>query len=204
MKKTLSPRTIALIGMLTAIAAVLMILDFPIVFIAPTFYKFDFSEIPVLIGAFSMGPLAGVIIELIKVLLNFLLNGTVTGGVGELANFIMGCAFILPAGIIYKFKHNKKGAFIGLVAGTIVLTAVGSLINAFVLLPVYSQVFGMDISAFVAMGSEIFSSVDSLATFVLFCVAPFNLFKGVICSIITALLYKKVSYVIKAFRDKRI
>src|SRR5574344_812846 len=110
-------RTMVQIAMLSAVATVLMLVEFPLPFIAPSFYELDFSEVPVLIGAFAMGPLAGAIIELIKILLNFVLNGTMTAGVGELANFLMGCAFVVPAGIIYKKSKTKKNAVIGMVTG---------------------------------------------------------------------------------------
>ena len=102
-------RTMVQIAMLSAVATVLMLVEFPLPFIAPSFYELDFSEVPVLIGAFAMGPLAGAIIELIKILLNFVLNGTMTAGVGELANFLMGCAFVVPAGIIYKKSKCRRG-----------------------------------------------------------------------------------------------
>ena len=201
MKKNFSARGIAIIGVMSAIAGVLSLLDFPIPFIAPSFYKFDFSEIPVLVVAFAMGPIAGVITEFVKVLLNLLLNGTVTAYVGELANFVMGCAFILPAGIIYKINHTRKGALIGMGAGTIFMAVVSALMNAFILLPTYANVFGIPLDGIIGQGSGIFSFVDSLLTFVIFCTIPFNLFKGIICSLITFLLYKKVSFVIKDIRD---
>ena len=101
-------RMLVQIAMLSAVAAVLMLIEFPLPFIAPSFYELDFSEVPVLIGAFAMGPLAGAVIELIKVLLNFVLNGTVTAGVGELANFLIGCAFVVPAGILYRKNKSRK------------------------------------------------------------------------------------------------
>ena len=94
-------RTLAQIAMLGAVATVLMLVEFPLPFIAPPFYELDFSEVPILVGAFAMGPLAGVAIEAIKILLNFVINGTITAGVGEFANFILGCAFLLPASLIY-------------------------------------------------------------------------------------------------------
>ena len=100
-------RNLVQVAMLGAVAGVLMNFEFPIPILAPPFYQMDFSEVPVLLGAFAMGPVAGVVIELIKVLLHFVLHGTMTAGVGELANFIFGCAFAVPAGLIYRY-HNKK------------------------------------------------------------------------------------------------
>ena len=204
MKKIFSARGIALIGIMSAIAAAITLLDFPLPFIAPPFYKFDFSEVPVLIVTFAMGPIAGVIVELIKILLNLLINGTVTMYVGELANFVIGCAFILPAGIVYKFNHTKKGAVIGIGVGIIFMVIVGALINAFILIPTYSKIYGMPLESIIELGGNIFSYVTSLFTFVIFCTVPFNLIKGTLCGLLTFFLYKKVSFIIKDFRDKRI
>ena len=131
------------IAMLGAIATVLMLFEIPLPF-APAFYQIDLSEVPILIGCFSMGPLAGAAIEFLKILLNFLINGTITAGVGELANFIVGCALVLPAGFIYKYHKTKKNAMIGMAAGTAAMTIVGGFMNAFVLLPLYAAAFGGD------------------------------------------------------------
>ena len=130
MKKLFTTKNLALMAIFAAIAAILMVLiEIPVVFIAPSFYKLDFSEIPILIGTFIMGPVSGIIMEAIKIVLKILLKGTTTGYVGELANFCIGCCLVVPAGIIYKFKKSKKGAFIGIVVG-IVLMAVGYLLLA--------------------------------------------------------------------------
>ena len=185
-------RTIAQIGMLSAIATVLMLFEIPLPF-APAFYEIDFSEVPVLVGCFVMGPLAGAVIELVKILLNLVINGTITAGVGEAANFLIGCALCVPAGIIYKRKRSRSGALIGLAVGTIFMTAIGCVLNAFILLPAYATVFGMPIDALVEMGSAINASITGLSTFVMFAVAPFNLLKGVLVSLIVLLIYKKIS-----------
>ena len=187
---------IAQIGMLGAIAVVLMLFEIPLPF-APSFYEIDFSEVPVLIGCFSMGPLAGVLIEMIKIILNLCINGSVTAGVGELANFVIGCALVLPAAFIYKRKKTKKGAVIGLIAGTLFMTISGCFINAYVMLPTYAKAFGMPIDALVGMGSAINASITDLFTFVMFAVVPFNLLKGVLVSIIVLLIYKKISPILK-------
>ena len=105
--KKLKTREITTIGMLGAIATVLMLFEIPLPF-APSFYEIDFSEVPVLVGCFAMGPIAGVLIELVKIVLNFVINGTVTAGVGEVANFIIGISFCVPAGLIYRHKKSKK------------------------------------------------------------------------------------------------
>lgn len=195
-QKKINTKMIAQIGMLGAIAVVLMLFEIPLPF-APSFYEIDFSEVPVLIGCFTMGPMAGVLIELIKIILNLCINGSVTAGVGELANFVIGCALVLPAAFIYKRKKTKKGAVIGLVTGTLFMTISGCFINAYVMLPTYAKAFGMPIEALVEMGSAVNASITDLFTFVMFAVVPFNLLKGVLVSIIVLLIYKKISPILK-------
>lgn len=190
-------RMMAQMGMLSAIAVVLMLFEIPLPF-APSFYEIDFSEVPVLIGCFTMGPLAGAIIELLKILLNFAINGTATAGVGEVANFLIGCAFVIPAAVIYKKKRTRTGAIIGMVTGTLFMTFIGCFLNAFVLLPTYAKAFGMPIDALVGMGTAVNSRITSLTTFVIFAVAPFNLLKGFLVSLIVFLIYKKISPILKA------
>lgn len=184
------------VGMLAAIAVVLMLFDIPLPF-APSFYQIDLSELPVLVGAFAMGPLAGVLIELVKVLLNLVINGTSTAFVGEFANFIIGCALIVPAALVYQRKKTRKSAIIGMALGTVIMAGVGGLINAFVLLPAYAAAFGMPIDALVGMGTAVNAAITNLPTFCLFAVVPFNLLKGVVVSVITLLLYKHISRILK-------
>ena len=189
-------RKIAFAGMFAAIAAVLMFLEFPLPF-TPPFYKLDFSEIPVLLETFSLGPVAGVVIEFLKILVKTLIKGTSTAFVGELANFIIGCAFVLPAGLIYKARKTRNGAILGLTVGVLVMTIMGCFINAFVLLPVYAAAFHMPIEELVKMGTAVNGNVNNLFTFVMLCVAPFNLIKGVVVSVLTFLIYKRVSRLVK-------
>ena len=196
-KKKLNTKKVAQIGMLSAIAVVLMLFEIPLPF-APSFYEIDFSEVPVLIGAFSMGPMAGVLIEMIKIILNICINGTMTAGVGELANFVIGCALVLPAAFIYKVKKTKKSALIGLVVGTVFMTVSGCFINAYVMLPTYAKAFGMPIEALVQMGTAVNAKITDLLTFVMFAVVPFNLLKGVLVSVIVFLIYKKISPILKS------
>jgi riboflavin transporter FmnP len=190
-------RTMVQIAMLSAVAAVLMLWDFPLP-IAPSFYKLDFSEVPVLIGSFAMGPLAGAGIELIKILINLVVNGTDTMFVGELANLLIGCALVVPAGLIYRKHKTRRHAIFGMLTGIVCMTVVGAAVNAFMLLPAYGAAFGMNVSAFVGMGQAIIPAVDSLFKFCLLIVAPFNLLKGVVVSVITLLLYKHISRLLKS------
>lgn len=195
----ISIRTMVTVGMLGAISVILMMFSIPLWF-APSFYKIDLSEVPVLVGAFALGPVAGVLIELIKILLHLLFQGTQTAGVGDFANFVIGCCFVLPAAVVYQRKRTKKGAVIGLVSGTVIMTVSGCFINAFLLLPAYAAAFGMPIDSLVAMGTAVNASITNLLTFALFAVAPFNIVKGVVVSVITVLLYKHISPILKGSR----
>lgn len=193
-------RKLVEIGMLGAIATVLMLFEFPIPFIAPPFYELDFSEVPVLVGAFALGPMAGASIELVKILINLLINGTATAFVGEIGNYLLGCSFIIPAALIYKKRKTKKNALIAMVIGTIVMTVFGCFLNAYVLLPTYATAFGMPIDAIVGMGSAINANINDVMTFVIIAVAPFNIIKGIIVSVITLLIYKHISPILKGNR----
>ena len=192
-------RTITQIAMLGALAGVLMNFEFPIPFLAPSFYQIDFSEIPVLVGSFAMGPLAGVLIELVKILVHLVTKGTMTAGVGDVANFIFGCTFVVPAGLIYRLHHTKsrKHAVMGMAAGTILTTVASCLINAFVLLPAYGKAFGMPVQAFVEMGTAIHSSIHSLLGFVVLIIVPFNLIKYILTSVIVFFIYKRIRVILK-------
>lgn len=187
-----SAKVIAKVGVLSAVATVLMLFDFPLWF-APNFYQLDFSEVPVLLGAFALGPVAGIAIEFVKILINFVLNGTDTGGIGEFANFVVGCSFIIPAGYIYKHKKSFSTAIVAMLVGTLGLTIVGSIMNYYLLLPVYAAVYGAPIQAFIDMGNLLNPYITDLKTLVLYAVVPFNLFKGVVVSAITLLIYKRIS-----------
>jgi len=194
--KLFSIRNMSIIGMLSAVSTVVMLFEFPLWF-APSFYKLDASEVIVLIGAFALGPVAGIIIEFLKIVLNLLINSTTTAYVGEIANFLIGCSLIVPASLIYKKHKTIKFAVIGLVIGTISLTIFSVLMNYFVLLPVYSHFYGAPIDAFIGMGKKVNPYICDLKTLVFFAVAPFNLVKGVLSSLITILVYKKLSPIIK-------
>ena len=185
-------RRVSIVGICGAIAAVLHILDFPLLFMAPEFYKLDFSEVPVLLCGFYLGPSATVACEGVKILLKLLLKGTSTAFVGDFANFVVGCSLVLPAAVIYHARKTRNGAIFGMVAGTLTLTVFGSAFNAVYLLPKFSQLFGLPMDSIIAMGSAVHAGVEDVTTFVLLCVAPLNLLKGVVVSLLTMLLYKRV------------
>ena len=186
-------RRVSIIGICAAIATVLHMLDFPLLFLAPEFYKLDFSELPVMLCGFYLGPSAVVICEAVKILLKLLLKGTSTAFVGDFANFAVGCSLVLPATIIYHLHKSKRSAIIGLVIGTVILTVFGSAFNAIYLLPKFSQLYGLELSAIIAMGSKINAGIRDITTFVMLAVAPLNLIKGAAVSVLTMLLYKRIA-----------
>lgn len=196
-EKIFTTRKIAMIGMFSAIASVLMLFEFPMPF-APDFYKLDFSELPALIGAYAFGPAAGIMIEFCKIMLKLLFKSTSTAFVGELANFAVGCSFILPASIIYLFNKNKKTALVGSITGTLVMTVFGTAFNAVYLLPKFAQLFGMPLDVLIGIGTEINKYITDISTFVIMAVAPLNLIKGTAVSAITLAVYKKLSPILKA------
>ncbi len=186
-------RRVSIIGICAAIATVLHMLDFPLLFLAPEFYKLDFSELPVLLCGFYLGPSATVACEGVKILLKILFKGTSTAFVGDFANFVVGCSFVLPATIWYHAHKSKHSAVIGLVLGTVSMAVLGSAFNAVYLLPKFAELYGMPLDAIIASGTAIWSGVHNVTTFVMLCVAPLNLVKGTVVSILTMLLYKRVA-----------
>ncbi len=190
--KLMTTRNMAKMGILGAVAGVLMLLEIPLPF-APAFYEIDLSEVAVFLGTFAMGPVAGIIIEAVKILVNLVITGTATAGVGEFANFLIGCCLVVPAGIIYKRNKNIKNAIIGMVAGILCMTVAGALLNYFLLIPVYAKAFGIPVEAIVEMGTKINPKINSLGDLILLANVPFNLLKGVLSGIITFLIYKKLS-----------
>lgn len=178
----------AKIAVLSAAAAVVMLLELPV-----AFYRLDLSEVFVLLGGFSMGPLVAVCIELIKNLLNLLLNGTITGGVGELANFLMGCAFTVPAALLYRRHKSRRNAILGCLLGAGCLVAAAVPLNLFVLIPAYCAAFHMETADIVRMGAALIPAVDSIGRLILFITVPFNIVKALLSSLITVMVYKKLS-----------
>ncbi|NLM55984.1 MAG: ECF transporter S component [Clostridiales bacterium] len=192
-KKRVSLRTIAKIGILAAVSFVLMFIEV-VVFPAVPFYKLDISQSVVMIGGFALGPVAAVIINFIKSLLHLTVSSS--AGVGEIADFITGICLTVPAAIIYKRKKTRGRALIGMGVGIITMTIAAVLANYYILLPFFSAMFNIDIANIVAMGTKMFPSVDTVFEFLLLCTAPFNIIKGIVCSFVCYLLYKRVSKVL--------
>jgi len=193
MRKVSPARRVSIIGICSAIATVLHVLDFPLLFVAPDFYKLDFSELPVLLCGFYLGPSATVACEGVKILLKLVVKSTSTAFVGDFANFVVGCSFVLPATFLYHAHKSKHSAIIGLIVGTLSMSILGSAFNAIYLLPKFAQLYGMPLDAIIALGAKVHAGVTNVTTFVILCVAPLNIIKGVSVSIMTMLLYKRVA-----------
>ena len=181
---------IAVTAMLSAAATVLMFLEFPIPFLIPPFVEMDFSELPALLAAFSLGPVSGVVVCFVKnVIKGLLFSGT--SGVGELCNFLLGVCFIIPAGVIYKYKKTRSGALIGALAGAATM-ALGSIpVNYFISYPVYTVFMPLD--AIIGMYQEIYPGVDGLLACLIIFNAPFTLLKGLLDTALCFLIYKPLS-----------
>lgn len=186
-KPFLTVRDMTTIAILSAISAILFMIEIPIVL----FYKLDVSSLPVLLGTFAMGPIQGLMIQAVKSLLGLLHSSS--QGVGELADFIMGAAMLLPAGLVYQKMKSRKGAVIGMAVGTLVATIAGVLSNLYIMIPFYSVAYHMPIEQIIAMGQELIPAIDSEFKFVLLITAPFNLFKWIVISILTGIAYKPLS-----------
>lgn len=188
---------IVCVALLGALAGVLMLFEISLPIIAPTFYKIDLSDVAALFGGFALGPLSGVLICLLKVLISIVLDGTSTAFVGEFAAFLMDGTFVLVSSLFYKSVHNKKGAIISLAIGTICLAIVSIFTNYYLMIPAYVKFMNFPLEAIIGLGQTVNHSVDSLWTLVLFCTLPFNLIKGLIISAVTFVLYKRVSPLLK-------
>ncbi len=176
------------------IGFILMMLEFPLSFIIPSFIKFDFSELPALITAFSIGPFWGVAVCLIKNLLHLFVGST--AGVGELSNFVLGAVFVFVAGAVYKRKKTRRGALIGTLAGAFSMAFISVLTNYFFVYPIYAKML-IPMEAIIGMYQAILPSVDGLFEALLIFNFPFNLVKGLIDAAICFLIYKKLSPVLK-------
>ena len=183
-------RNLVKVGILAAMSFILMFFQFPIP-VAPPFMKVDLADVPSLIGGFSMGPVYGVLIQLIKNILN--LSKTSTYGVGEISNFVVGGLFVFVSASIYKRNKTKKNATIAMICGVLVMSLAATLSNAFVIFPLYGKAMGVDMGAFVAMANKTNALVKSYFTMMIFAIVPFNLIKGFIEILVTKLLYKHVS-----------
>lgn len=187
--RILSTQKMVRISILAVIGAILTILNMDVPGF-PTFLSIDLGNIPAVIGAITMGPLPAVFIELIRNLIKFILDSS-TGGIGEFANFMMGIGYIIPFAIIYNKMPNKKGFLIGAIIGTIIMTIMGAILNYFVLIPLFSVLMG-GLDLIISMASMANSSITDLRTLILLAIIPFNIFKGIVITVVGYLLYRSL------------
>ena len=205
--KSSNPQSISTTARLTitamfgALAALLMLFELPIFFTLP-FIKLDFSDVPVILGAYMLGPLWGCVIGVIKIALNFVLNGTITGGIGELANLMFTLAYVLPASLIYRIKRTKGGAVVSLISATIVASVIAVILDWFVVFPVYMKVFGLDMPTLLAMSTENNPLVKNAGSLMWFSVFPANLLKYACASVITFFVYSPLRKLINSVTHK--
>ena len=194
-EKFFTTRNLVSCAMLAACATILTYIEFP-TFIAPGFYRFNVSDLPALIGAFAMGPLAGVLIEFVRSLIMLFVNPmNPSMGIGELSNFVLGCAFVVPAALIYRHKKTKGNAILALAISGVFMSIIGAVVNAFVLIPMYTKI--MSIEDILSQVPTFLPFVDSVFELCLICVLPFNLIKALVVSVITIFIYKPLSVLIK-------
>lgn len=183
------------VAMLSVIGFVLMYFQLPLTFVAPPFMKLDISDLPVLMGAFTMGPVYGIIIAALKNLMHIIFKGTMTAGVGELSNFIISSTFAVVSSYIYRKHKTYKGAVLSMTVGVLAMTILAMTSNYFVVFPLYGKVMPME--AIIAMGSAITPRIKGLFTMMIYSVLPFNLIKGFTTSAVMMLVYKKISPLFK-------
>lgn len=195
-RNKMSVKTLVKISLLGVIAFILMFARMP-VFFAPAFMDIDVSEMPALIASFSLGPVAGFLVVILKILLKTLFQGTSTHYVGELSNIIVSSALVIPAGIIYSKRKTIKMAIVSLVVGIIMMSIVATLSNYFIIFPLYGKILGLNLQDFANMLKEINPFVKDYKSLMLFAIVPFNILKGIITSVLTLLLYKRIAKYIK-------
>ena len=196
MKKVLTVKNMAVIAILGVLGAILMIFNFPVT-IAPSFYKMDLSDLPCLIGAFALGPIPALFIEIIKIIVKLLIKPTSTAFVGELAAFIISSSFVLSASFIYQKNKTKNNAIKAMVIATIIMSLIATIANYTFIIPFYVKMYNLPLETIIDMGKAIFPIIDDKLSFVLCCVLPFNIIKGTITSIVTFIIYKRISILLK-------
>lgn len=180
------------ISIFAAIAVIIAFFEIPVFFV-PSLYKLDFSDSIVLISGFSLGPVAGILTEFLKILIRLLIKGSTTFGIGDFANFVMGTSLILPSTIFYKKHRCFKGACIGMLLGICCLIVTAIFTNYFILIPAYENLFSISEINIISLVSSVNPLIVDKLTFILFAVCPFNLFKGLSVCLIALMLYKKLS-----------
>ena len=174
-------------GLLSAMAVILFYIEIPVV----AFYKLDLSTLPAILAGFAMGPLQGIAVIIVKNLVHML--GTSTACVGEIADILMSCAFVVPASLYYRQHKNRKSALVAMLIGSVTMVVVSVLVNYFILIPAYQVLMNLPLEVIIGMGQKVFGFIDTTVELVLAITAPFNILKAAVLSIVTYLLYKRVS-----------
>lgn len=189
-----SAKTIAKVGVLSAIAYILMFISIPLP-IFPSFLKIDLSDIPAIFGGMSLGPMAGLAIVIVK---NFLqgITASTTGGVGEFANVVIGGSYVLIICLFYRSLKSIKGVLAGGLLGIVAMTIMGCIMNYYIMMPLYATVYGMPLEQIVQMGTVINPKVTDLMTFVIWMIAPFNILKAGIMTVVTLPLFEKMEKIL--------
>jgi riboflavin transporter FmnP len=190
-EKLFSVHKLTMIAMFAVIAYLLMLIRFPLPFMPP-FMDFDLAAVPELIGTFLLGPLEGVLIIVVKILIKTVTTGTSSAFTGEVINVLLSSALVLPAWFIYNRKRDKKHALIGMVVGVIVATAVACLANIYIIIPLYARLFGFDMDAVIAMTHAVNKYVNSVPRLVLLGIVPFNIIKNGVAIFIVLVVYKRI------------
>lgn len=195
-------KEMTLIAIMGGLSAILMIfLHAPIPFMPP-FMDFDLAAIPELIGGFALGPIAAIGIIIVKILLKFVLLGTSTMFTGEVQNLLLSCAFVMPAVIIYQRNKTKKSALLGMIIGTVFCAITAVFTNLYIIIPFYANLGGMTVQSIIDMCNAVNPMMESTLTLAIFGIIPFNIIKGMVSSLVTYILYKRLSYPIKNFVRK--
>lgn len=192
--KVMSTNTMTKVAILSAISYILMFISMPIPGLFPDFLKIDISDVPAIFGGMALGPFAGFMIVFIKNLFQAMTAST-TAWIGEIANLLIGGSYVVIVSLVYRNKKNLKGLLIGFILGTIAMVIVGCLTNYYMLLPFYGKIMPME--AIINMGNVINPKVTDLGSFVVWMIAPFNLVKAILISLITLPLYKKMEVLLK-------
>lgn len=196
-QKNSRAKTVAFIGVLGALSFVLMMFRFPLPFV-PGFYEFDIAELPALFAGFFMGPVSGIAVAVVKLVLKLIFQGTTTAFVGDFSNLIGSICFILPASLIYRRKHTKKGAKEALIVSTLFVSVVYIFLNAYIMIPLFVNLYGLPLEGIIEMGNAVNPLVTDKLTLMIFAVFPFNLFKHGVTALLTYLLYKRVGNALRS------
>ena len=193
-------RNLTVAAMLSAVAFVLMFLDFSLPMFIPSFVKMDFSDLPALLGSFALGPVYGIVISLVKNLLHLIIPGTSTAGVGEVCNFLLGAIFAYMAGFIYQRNKTRKTAILGAVAGAVAMAILSVPVNYSITYPANVKFYNLPLEAILGMYQALLPAADSLIKCLIIFNMPFTLVKGLLDAVLCMLIYKSLSPILHGRR----